>query len=130
MLSSSASITATYASIAQRLRDRLPGLRRTKAPYRYPLDRSNERVFPEGWRGRIYIWDIDKTYLATEIHSLRGLLAVPFEFAIDKRNVAGTGALLRALRRGVAAPGLTIANPLYFVSASPPQLRLVELGHA
>lgn len=103
--------------------DRLLGKKKT--PYRYPLDRSSERVYPDGWRGRIYVWDIDKTYLATEIHSLRALLAVPFEFAIDKRNVAGTGALLRALRRGIAPPGLTMANPIYFVSASPPQLRTV-----
>ena len=94
-------------------------------PYRYPLDRSNDRKFPPNWDGRLYVWDIDKTYLATEIHSLRGLLAVPFEFAIDKRNVAGTATLLKALRRGVAPKGLTQSNPIYFVSASPPQLRLV-----
>src|SRR5690606_37832680 len=99
--------------------------RKPRPPYTYPLDRSNDRVFPAGWRGRIYVWDIDKTYLATEIHSVRALLLVPFEFAVDKRNVAGTSALLRALRRGVAPPGLTLANPIYFVSASPPQLRTV-----
>lgn len=93
--------------------------------YRYPLDRTNDRTYPEGFAGRIYVWDIDKTYLATEIHSLTGLLAVPFEFAIDKRNVAGTAALLRALRRGRADFGKTMVNPIYFVSASPPQLRRV-----
>ena len=98
---------------------------RPHPPYKYPLDRSNDRVFPEGWSGRLYVWDIDKTYLATDIHSLSALLAVPFEFAIDKRNVAGTVALLKALRRGIAPKGLTASNPIYFVSASPPQLRLV-----
>ena len=103
---------------------RLP-FSRESAPYKYPLDRSNDRTFPPDFSGRIYVWDIDKTYLATDIHSLSALLAVPFEFAIDKRNVAGTVALLRALRRGVAPLGLTQSNPLYFVSASPPQLRLV-----
>lgn len=96
-----------------------------RKPYAYPLDRSNDRAFPADWRGQIYVWDIDKTYLATEIHSLSGLLAVPFEFAIDKRNVAGTSALLRSLRRGMATPGLTEENPIYFVSASPPELRKV-----
>lgn len=96
-----------------------------KKGYRYPLERTNDRTYPEGWSGRIYVWDIDKTYLATEIHSLSGLLAVPFEFAIDKRNVAGTGALLRALRRGRVDFGKTMVNPIYFVSASPPQLRRV-----
>jgi len=100
-------------------------LGRPQPPYKYPLDRSNDRHFPDGWSGRLYVWDIDKTYLATEIHSLKALLAVPFEFAIDKRNVAGTVALLKALRRGVAPRGLTASNPIYFVSASPPQLRLV-----
>jgi hypothetical protein len=94
-------------------------------PYRYPLDRTNDRTYPEGFSGKVYVWDIDKTYLATDIHSLTGLLAVPFEFAIDKRNVAGTAALLRALRRGRADFGKTMVNPLYFVSASPPQLRRV-----
>lgn len=91
----------------------------------YPLQRSQDRTYPAGWSGRIYTWDIDKTYLATDIHSISALLAVPFEFAIDKRNIAGTPALLRALRRGVAVFGLTASNPLYFVSASPPELRRV-----
>lgn len=103
----------------------LSALKKPAPAYRYPLDRSQDRVYPDGWSGRIYVWDIDKTYLATEIHSLTGLLAVPFEFAIDKRNVAGTGALLRALRRGRAEFGKTSVNPIYFVSASPPQLRRV-----
>ena len=93
--------------------------------YRYPLDRTNERVYAEGFTGRIYVWDIDKTYLASEINSLRGLLSIPLEFAVDKRNVAGTGALLRELRRGDASRGDTRSNPIYFVSASPPQLRSV-----
>ncbi len=96
-----------------------------RRPYRYPLDRTQERIFPPDFSGRIYVWDIDKTYLASDIDSLRGLLAIPLEFAVDKRNVAGTPALLRALRRGTADEGLTDANPIYFVSASPPQLRSV-----
>lgn len=95
------------------------------SPYRYPLDRSNERRYAPDFSGRVYVWDIDKTYLASEIHSIRGLLAIPLEFAVDKRNVAGTGALLRALRRGTAPRGETRSNPIYFVSASPPQLRSV-----
>lgn len=93
--------------------------------YRYPLDRTNERRYADDFDGRVYVWDIDKTYLASEINSLRGLLSIPLEFAVDKRNVAGTGALLRALRRGTAARGETQSNPIYFVSASPPQLRAV-----
>jgi hypothetical protein len=89
----------------------------------HPIDRTQERSYPEDFSGPIFIWDIDKTYLATEIHNWRGLLAVPFELAVDKRDIAGTAALLRALRRGNAPEGLTAQNPIYFVSASPPQLR-------
>ncbi|MFT7581339.1 MAG: hypothetical protein ACI9MR_003014 [Myxococcota bacterium] len=94
-------------------------------PYSYPLDRSNDRAYAPDFEGTVFVWDIDKTYLASEIDSLRGLLAIPLEFAVDKRNVAGTGALLRALRHGTAPKGETHANPIYFVSASPPQLRSV-----
>ena len=89
------------------------------------IDRTQERTYGADFEGPIFIWDIDKTYLATEIHNWRGLLAVPFELAIDKRDIAGTAALLRAIRRGTAPPGLTAQNPIYFVSASPPQLRAV-----
>ncbi len=96
-----------------------------RGDYRYPLDRTNERTYPDDFAGPIYVWDIDKTYLASDIDSLKGLLAIPLEFAVDKRNVAGTGTLLRALRRGTARRGLTASNPIYFVSASPPQLRSV-----
>ncbi len=89
------------------------------------LDRTFQRVLPVDYCGPVFTWDIDKTYLATEIHSWRGLLGVPFEFAIDKRDIAGTAALLQALRRGMAPPGLTEERPVLFVSASPPELRRV-----
>jgi hypothetical protein len=89
------------------------------------LDRTFQRVLPEDYCGPVFTWDIDKTYLATEIHSWRGLIGVPFEFAIDKRDIAGTAALLQALRRGMAPPGLTEQRPVLFVSASPPELRRV-----
>lgn len=87
------------------------------------IDRTQERTYAADYAGPIFIWDIDKTYLATEIHNWRGLMAVPFELAVDKRDIAGTAALLRALRRGNAPDGLTAQHPIYFVSASPPQLR-------
>ncbi len=90
-----------------------------------PLWRIFDRVLPADYCGVVFTWDIDKTYLATEIHSWRGLLGVPFEFAIDKRDIAGTAALLQALRRGLAPPGLTEQRPILFVSASPPELRRV-----
>ncbi len=70
--------------------------------------------------GFIFISDIDKTYLATQIDSLGGLLRAAFESPEKKLNVPGFSILLRAVRRG-AGP-VAIKNPLFFVSASPPQM--------
>lgn len=84
---------------------------------------SNDRHLPEDYAGLVLLWDIDKTYLDTNFSTKRGLLAIPFEFAIDKRNVPGAVPLLRALRRGVGPQ--SALTPLYFVSGSPPQLRKV-----
>jgi hypothetical protein len=97
----------------------------TQEPYRYPLERTQERTFARDFTGPVYIWDIDETYLSTNIDTVRGMLAVPLDLSVDKRNVAGTDVLLRALRRGPAVKGPVQSNPLYFVSASPPQLRRV-----
>ena len=85
------------------------------------LDRSNDRRLPPDYRGDVLLWDIDKTYLDTHFSSLRGLAAIPFEWAHDKAPVPGAIPLLRGLRRG-AGP-TPAATPLYFVSGSPPSLR-------
>ncbi len=92
----------------------------SSAPYHYPLQRENHRIFPPGYDGLIFVWDIDKTYLASEIDSLRGMLKIPFEFAIDKRTIPGADNLLRLLRRPTSD---SPASGIYFVSASPNQLR-------
>ena len=76
---------------------------------------------PAEYSGRILLCDIDKTYLATSFSSWRGLIRIPFEFAIDKQPIPGAVPLLRALRRGTAEESALI--PLYFVSGSPVQLR-------
>lgn len=87
------------------------------------LHQSNDRRLAPDYRGDILVWDIDKTYLETSFSSLRGLIAIPFEFAVDKRSLPGAVRLIRALRHG---PNPTSALvPLYFVSGSPPQLREV-----
>ena len=89
----------------------------------YPLDRTNQRALAPDFSGTVVICDIDKTYLATNFSTLRGLISIPFEFAIDKRAITGMARLLRELRRG---PGQrSRLTPLYFVSASPPQLRRI-----
>ncbi len=81
-----------------------------------------DRVVDADFAGDVYVWDIDKTYLDTRFSSLRGLLAIPFELAVDKNNVAGTVPVLRALRAGPDPKEPRFA-PLYFVSGSPPHLR-------
>jgi len=63
----------------------------------------------------LYVWDIDKTYLDTRFETFRGLLRTAFEKAFQKVNVPGTATLLRALQTSQK-------QPLYFISASPPQM--------
>ncbi len=87
----------------------------------YPLNQEDQRSYPPGFDGAVFVWDIDKTYLSTQFSSLKGMSRIPFEFAIDKQAIAGMPEVLRGLRRG---PGPDYAAaPLYFVSASPPQIR-------
>ncbi len=78
------------------------------------------------YTGYVVISDIDKTYLATQIESIGGLLKTAFETAESKDNIPGFSIILRALRRG---GGVTPQkNPLFFVSASPPQMRQTLLS--
>lgn len=65
----------------------------------------------------IFGWDLDRTYLDTEIHSLRGLLRAAVEHPSQKRTVPGAAPLAR---------GLLAANAdarLRFLSGSPRQMR-------
>ncbi len=76
----------------------------------------------------IDVWDIDQTYLDTRFRRLRDLIVTAFESAEQKRARPGVVPLLKALRRGPApAPGEPPRppTPLFFISASPPQLRAV-----
>lgn len=75
---------------------------------------------PKNYSGLVVVSDVDRTYLDTQIHSLGGLLRAAFERPERKHNVPGFSLLLRALRRG--ADEHPSKNPLYFVSASPPQI--------
>lgn len=89
----------------------------------YPLSVDDQRSYPPGFDGPVFVWDIDKTYLDTRFSSMRGLARIPIEFAIDKQAIPGMPEVLRGIRRG-PGPGFACA-PLYFVSASPPQMRKV-----
>ena len=87
------------------------------------LNQSNARLLSPDYSGPVLICDIDKTYLSTRFSSFRGLLGIPFEFALDKEPIDGVVATLRAWRRGASSDfGMT---PLYFISGSPKQLRPV-----
>ena len=87
------------------------------------IDRSDDRTLPLDYAGDVCVWDIDKTYLDTRFSSVRGLLGIPFELAIDKRAVAGTVPLLHGLRHGPREESALV--PLYFISGSPRQMRRV-----
>ena len=78
-----------------------------------------QRDFSADFRGPVYIWDLDKTYLNTRFSQMRHLLRIPFELGVDKRAVPGTPELLHALRDGAEGAA---QNPIFFVSASPHQL--------
>ncbi len=81
------------------------------------------RTLDPDWEGEVVIADIDRTYLATRFSSMKGMLRIPFERAAQKRDIEGMARLLRELRRG---PGRTTRDtPLFFLSASPKQLRPV-----
>lgn len=86
----------------------------------FPMVRKLQRSLPADYAGPAYIWDIDKTWLDTRFSQLRGMLKIPFEFAIDKQALPGTTALLHALRQG---PSEREHRPLYFITASPPFIR-------
>jgi hypothetical protein len=69
----------------------------------------------------VYRWDLDRTYLETEIHSLRGLVRAALEDASTKRTVPGAAALIR---------GLCLVDPaaeVRILSGSPTQMREVLL---
>jgi hypothetical protein len=91
--------------------------------YRYPLFRRNDRLLASDWSGWQYVWDIDNTYLITEWRSLRDLLRIRFEAALDKRPVPGAVPLLKGLQRGRAEEEPRPA--VHFVSASPHTMREV-----
>ena len=89
----------------------------------FPIHRQSYRTLPPGWVGEVFVADIDRTYLATQISSMKGMARIPFERASDKEDIAGMARLFREIRRG-PGPG-DRQTPLYFVSASPAQLRPV-----
>lgn len=70
----------------------------------------------------VFIWDLDKTYLDTTIDSLSGLLTTILERAFNKKNIPGTPVLLQGLSRYRKEVIERNDFPIYFITASPPQM--------
>jgi hypothetical protein len=70
----------------------------------------------------ILVWDLDKTYLDTAIDSLSGLFRAVMERALTKKNIPGTDTLLRTLADEQEKETGRGVFPIYFITASPPQM--------
>jgi hypothetical protein len=70
----------------------------------------------------VYVWDLDKTYLDTTIDSFKGLMATIFENSFSKKSIAGANELIKSLARYRKKNFSETDFPLFFVSASPPQM--------
>lgn len=99
---------SVVAFVSQRLTKPFPMLRRMK--HRLPAD----------YEGPVFVWDVDKTYLDTHFSSTGGIIEAALQSADDKWAVPGAVPVLRALQR----PRYRGHQPgLFFVTASPPQIR-------
>ena len=87
----------------------------------FPLTRKSERDLPKDYGGYVYIWDIDGTYLNTDISSKLSLAKILFKKASERTNIPASDLLLRHLRIGSNTTKSKL-NPIYFITASPPQL--------
>ena len=70
----------------------------------------------------VYVWDLDKTYLDSSWGSIKELLKTALEKAFQKRNVPGALSLVRALRISWQHRAQRRDFPIYFITASPPQM--------
>lgn len=72
---------------------------------------------------KVFVWDLDKTYLDTSWHSLGELLRTALERSFHKKNIPGTKTLIRELARDLRGEQFSqVPFPLYFITASPPQM--------
>lgn len=89
----------------------------------FPIHRVCYRTLDPDFTGAVFVADIDRTYLMTRFSSLRGMARIPFERAEHKQDIEGMARLFREIRSGPDSQ--TRDTPLFFVSASPRQLRPV-----
>ena len=67
----------------------------------------------------VFRWDLDRTYLDTDIHSISGLVRTALERPEDKRNIPGSSALMRSLHSHDPSART------HLISGSPRQMRKV-----
>lgn len=89
---------------------------------RFPLKRISERELAKDYEGYVYIWDIDGTYLHTDMSSKISLAKILFKKPSDRTNIPASDILLRHLRIGFDASKSKL-SPIYFITGSPPQLK-------
>jgi hypothetical protein len=70
----------------------------------------------------VFVWDLDKTNLDTSWSGVFDLLGVFLERALSKKNIPGTNTLIRALIDCWSETRGHRHFPLYFITASPPQM--------
>ncbi len=85
----------------------------------FPMVRRIRRRPAGDYRGLVFVSDVDQTYLDTAFHGTREMLRVALEPATHKATMEGMVELLRGLR---VRPRDEPVPPLYFVTASPPQM--------
>lgn len=73
---------------------------------------------------KAYVWDLDKTYLDTKFETFRGLWRTATENANEKKNVPGTAELVSNMQSSWVTTHPDQAFPLFFITASPPQLEV------
>lgn len=84
--------------------------------FRYIADSLEKKV------ENCFVWDIDKTYLDTSWASLTDLLRLMIEKPLSKKNVPGTDTLIKMLIEEWQEKSGNRNFPLYFITASPPQM--------
>ncbi len=72
----------------------------------------------------IYVWDLDKTYLDSSWASIKEIIKLALERAFQKKNIPGTSSLIQALRTSWVEKYGSSHFPVYFITASPPQMEL------
>jgi hypothetical protein len=76
-----------------------------------------EKTFEE-----VFVWDLDKTYLDTHFGTIKEVWRTALEKAFQKQNIPGTASLVRAIKEYWVAERGRSAFPIFFITASPPQM--------